>query len=359
MLSIGEFALASGLTAKALRLYDELNLLRPAEVDQGNGYRYYAPEQVEQARFIARLRSAEVPLVRIAAILGASTPEAAADEVLTYWREVEADRASAREVITSLVALLRGQDNAMKPSTTSNIDLADVIAHVDDELADAGDLAKVSEAQRRAQALTDLGNRLVDHFVSEAKLRGASWTQISDVLGSTTQPDRQHTSKAFSRFTDLSRHSIVLAQEAARTHQHDLIGTEHLLLGLLSEPRGVAYEVLVARTGSERDVRAVVEGAMPPSGESTLPGHIAFGPDSTLAIEQALRAASDLGHDWVGTEHLLLGLIRTADSSAALILRNLGFTSEGLHDTVAAAVTDRLAILDREAGSDGRDPSPR
>ena len=84
---------------------------------------------------------------------------------------------------------------------------------------------------------------------------------------------------------------------------------------------------------------------MPPAGKTTLQGHIAFGPDSTLAIEQALRAASDLGHDWVGTEHLLLGLIRTADSSAALMLRNLGFTSEGLHDTVAAAVTDRLRPL--------------
>jgi len=108
VLSIGEFARASGLTAKALRLYDELELLTPAEVDQSNGYRYYAPEQVEQARLVARLRSAGVPLPRIAAIIGASTPEAAADEVLSYWRHVEADRASARDVITSLVAFLRG-----------------------------------------------------------------------------------------------------------------------------------------------------------------------------------------------------------------------------------------------------------
>ena len=359
VLSIGEFALASGLTAKALRLYDELELLTPAEVDQNNGYRYYAPEQVEQARFVARLRSADVPLVRIAAILGASTPEAAADEVLTYWREVEADRTSAREVITSLVALLRGQDNPMKPPTTSDFDLAELISRLDDEVPDADDLARISEARRHAQALTDLGNRLVDHFVGEAKLRGASWTQISEVLESTSQSDRPRTSNAFSRFTDLSRHSIVLAQEAARTHRHDLIGTEHLLLGLLSEPGGVAYEVLVAQTGSEQDLRDLVEDAMPPSGTTTLPGHIAFGSDSTRAIEQALRAASDLGHDWVGTEHLLLGLVRAADSPAALILQDLGFTSEDLHDTVVAAVTNRLATLDREAGSDSRGPSPR
>ena len=119
VLTIGEFARASGLTAKALRLYDELELLTPAEVDQGNGYRYYAPEQVEQARLVARLRSAGVPLARIAAITGASTPEAAADEVLSYWRHVEAHTASSREVITSLVALLRGQDNTMSSDTHS------------------------------------------------------------------------------------------------------------------------------------------------------------------------------------------------------------------------------------------------
>lgn len=158
VLSIGELAVASGLTAKALRLYDELKLLTPAEVDQSDGYRYYAPEQVEQARFVARLRSAGVPLVRIAAILQASTPEAAADEVLTYWREVEAYRASAREVITSLVALLRAHDNSMKPPTTSDLDLVDQISRLDDEVPDAEDLARISAARRRAQALTNLGN---------------------------------------------------------------------------------------------------------------------------------------------------------------------------------------------------------
>ncbi|HEY5788295.1 MAG TPA: Clp protease N-terminal domain-containing protein [Microlunatus sp.] len=159
-------------------------------------------------------------------------------------------------------------------------------------------------------------------------------------------PTIARTSNAFNRFTDLSRHSIVLAQEAARTHQHELIGTEHLLLGLLSEPRGVAYEVLVAHTGSEEDIRDVVDDAMPPAGETTLQGHIAFGADSSVAIEQALRASSDLGHDWVGTEHLLLGLIRTADSPAA-DSDEPRLHLEGLHDTVATAVTERLATLGR------------
>lgn len=348
VLSIGEFARASGLTAKALRLYDELELLTPAEVDQSNGYRYYAPEQVEQARLVARLRSAGVPLPRIAAIIGASTPEAAADEVLSYWRDVEADTASAREVITSLVALLRGQDNTMSPSTTLNISLADLIARLYEELPDADDLARIREARLRAQALSDLGDQLVDHYVSEAKLSGASWSEIGDALGGTNQTAQQRRApNAFERFTDLNRHSIVLAQEAARSHKHELIGTEHLLLGLLSEPRGLAYDVLTAHTDSEQDIRDAIEDAMPPAGKKTLLGHIAFGPDSKEAIEQALRASSDLGHDWVGTEHTLLGLIRAEESLAAHILRNLGFTSVNLHDMVTTEITKRLAASDK------------
>jgi serine/threonine protein phosphatase PrpC len=119
MLTIGEFAQATGLTAKALRLYDDLGLLLPAEVDTRNGYRYYDLHQVDAARLVARLRSAGVPLVRIAAIVGADTPEAAAAELLSYWRQVEADTASARDIVTSLAAQMRGHDNTMHVSATS------------------------------------------------------------------------------------------------------------------------------------------------------------------------------------------------------------------------------------------------
>jgi len=119
MLTIGEFAQATGLTAKALRLYDDLGLLPPAEVDARNGYRYYDVHQVDAARVVARLRSAGVPLVRIAAIVGADTPEAASAELMSYWRQVEADTASARDIVTSVAAQMRGHDNAMTMSSTS------------------------------------------------------------------------------------------------------------------------------------------------------------------------------------------------------------------------------------------------
>ena len=114
----------------------------------------------------------------------------------------------------------------MSPSTTLNISLADLIAGLYEELPDADDLARISEARPRAQTLSDLGEQLLDHYVSEAKLGGASWSEISDALGGTNQAALQRRApNAFERFTDLNRHCIVLAQEAARTHKHELIGT--------------------------------------------------------------------------------------------------------------------------------------
>lgn len=117
MLTIGEFARATGLTAKALRLYDELGLLAPADVDERTGYRRYAPEQADRARLVARLRSAGVPLRRIATIVELDDREAAAAELLSYWRQVEADTASARQVVATLVSQMRGHDT-MEATTT-------------------------------------------------------------------------------------------------------------------------------------------------------------------------------------------------------------------------------------------------
>jgi hypothetical protein len=228
-----------------------------------------------------------------------------------------------------------------------DISLADLIARLDEELPEAGELARVSEARLRAQTLSDLGDQLIDHYVSKAKQSGASWTEIGDAIGVSKQAAQQrHTPAAFERFTNLNRHGIVLAQEAARTHRHDSIGTEHLLLGLLGEPRGLAYEVLIAKIESEQRIRDAIEEAMPPAGEKALRGHIAFRPESKEAIEQALRASAELGHDWIGTEHTLLGLIRVEESPAAAILRGLGFTSDELRETVRTETAGRIAARD-------------
>jgi hypothetical protein len=231
--------------------------------------------------------------------------------------------------------------------TPLNISLTDLISRLEEELPDSDALARVSEAHLRSLTLSDLGDQLVDHYVSNAKQSGASWTEIGDAIGVSKQAAQQRrASTPFDRFTDLSRHSIVLAQESARTHRHVLIGTEHILLGLLGEPKGLAYVVLTGTTHSERDLRDAIDEAMPPAGARALRGHIAFGPDSVEAIEQSRRASSELGHDWIGTEHLLLGLVRTEASPAAQVLRTLGFSSDQLHESVGTATADLLARRD-------------
>ncbi|MET8096567.1 Clp protease N-terminal domain-containing protein [Streptomyces sp. NPDC005236] len=230
-----------------------------------------------------------------------------------------------------------------------DISLADLIARLDEELPEAGELARISEARLRAQTLSDLGDQLIDHYVSKAKRTGASWTQIGDAIGVSKQAAQQrHAPSAFERFTNLNRHGIVLAQEAARTYKHDFIGTGHLLLGLLGEPQGLAYEMLMAKAESEQSVREAIEAAMPPAGEKALRGHIAFRPESKEAIEQARHASVELGHDRVGTEHMLLGLIHAEESTAAQVLRSLGFTSDELREAVRAEAAARLAAGDTQ-----------
>ena len=111
-MSIGEFARASRLSPKALRLYDELDLLAPAHVDAASGYRYYEAAQLEAARLVAVLRQLEVPLVEIKVILGQTQTQAAA-HIAHYWADVEGDHAERRALAASLVDRLNGKRSAM------------------------------------------------------------------------------------------------------------------------------------------------------------------------------------------------------------------------------------------------------
>ena len=116
LVNIGDFARATGLTPKALRLYDDLGLLLPAEVDAVSGYRRYAPYQVERARLVASLRLVGMPLARIREVV--DMPAAlAAVELETYWRQVEADTATRRTLVSVLVHRLRSEAQPMTTST--------------------------------------------------------------------------------------------------------------------------------------------------------------------------------------------------------------------------------------------------
>jgi ATP-dependent Clp protease ATP-binding subunit ClpC len=127
----------------------------------------------------------------------------------------------------------------------------------------------------------------------------------------------------FERFTDRARRVVVLAQEEARILNHDWIDTEHVLLGLLHEGEGVAAAALVAMDISLAAVRREVEEIIG-RGEAAPVGHIAFTPRAKKVLELSLREALQLGHNYIGTEHILLGLIREGEGVAAQVLVRLG-----------------------------------
>ena len=127
----------------------------------------------------------------------------------------------------------------------------------------------------------------------------------------------------FERFTDRARRVVVLAQEEARMLDHNYIGTEHLLLGLIREGEGVAARALESLGISLEAVRQQVEEIIG-RGQQAPSGHVPFTPRAKKVLELSLREAQELGHNYIGTEHILLGLIREGGGVAAQVLVKLG-----------------------------------
>ena len=159
----------------------------------------------------------------------------------------------------------------------------------------------------------------------------------------------------FERFTDRARRVVVLAQEEARLLNHDYIGTEHLLLGLLSEGEGVAAQALESLGISLDSVRHQVEERAG-IGESASQGEIPFRPRAKKALELSLREALQLGHNYIGTEHLLLGLIREGQGVAAQVLGELGAELGAVRQGVIEVLRSRAEAPSRlsQSGGEGR-----
>jgi ATP-dependent Clp protease ATP-binding subunit ClpC len=146
----------------------------------------------------------------------------------------------------------------------------------------------------------------------------------------------------FERFTDRARRSVVLAQEEARMLNHNYIGTEHILLGLVREGDGVAARVLESMDISVIDIRTRVE-EMVGRGEAATAGHIPFTPRAKKVLELALREALQLGHNYIGTEHILLGLVREGEGVAAQVLVALGGDLERVRQAVLQLLESYVA----------------
>jgi ATP-dependent Clp protease ATP-binding subunit ClpC len=128
----------------------------------------------------------------------------------------------------------------------------------------------------------------------------------------------------FQRFTDRARRVVVLAQDEARGLNHNWIGTEHLLLAVLSEGHGVGAKALesmqISLDAARQQVESIIGRGQNPVGD----GHIPFTPRAKKVLELSLRESLQLGHDYIGTEHILLGLVREGDGVAAQVLVKMG-----------------------------------
>lgn len=138
----------------------------------------------------------------------------------------------------------------------------------------------------------------------------------------------------FNRFTERARRVILLAKEEAKRFNHDYIGTEHLLLGLIREGEGVAAAVLLSLGLDPAKIRMEVERLVQPGPSAAVSGDIPFTPKAKRAIELAMEEARQLGHNYIGTEHLLLGLIKEGEGVASEVLTNLGLDADKVRDEV-------------------------
>ena len=138
----------------------------------------------------------------------------------------------------------------------------------------------------------------------------------------------------FERYTERARNVVVSAQDEARKAHHNYVGTEHLLLGLLREKDTLAEKVLTLFDVTEDEVRQLMTGIVG-VGDSALQGvQLPFSPRSKKVLELSLREALSLGHNYIGTEHILLGLVREDDGVACQILFDIGLTADKVRDEV-------------------------
>src|SRR6516162_6762097 len=161
----------------------------------------------------------------------------------------------------------------------------------------------------------------------------------------------------FERFTDRARRVVVLAQEEARMLNHNYIGTEHILLGLIHEGEGVAAKALESLGISLDAVRQQVEEIIG-QGQQAPSGHIPFTPRAKKVLELSLREALQLGHNYIGTEHILLGLIREGDGVAAQVLVKLGADLNRVRQQVIQLLHGYQGKEPASAGTPGAESAP-
>ena len=213
-------------------------------------------------------------------------------------------------------------------------------------------LDQLATAARARDGLDDLSDALLSRFVEQARASGSSWSQIGSALGVTKQAAQQrHTtpdsvarrllarvpSPPGSGFTPRARACVAEARSAAQRLGHNFIGTEHLLLGLFAVPEGLAARVLIGLGVTKQGIEAGVKEEIN-AGATAMSDDLPLTPRARNALQHTQREALQLGHNYVGTEHILLALISEDQGLAARLL-----AAEGLqHAEARAAIVKTL-----------------
>src|SRR5262249_5607197 len=235
----------------------------------------------------------------------------------------------------------------------TQIRLDDLISLVHQMNPDGDALQYLTNAVALADRIGELADHLIGHFVDQARKAGATWTHIGQSMGVTKQAaQKRFVPKSvdtkglldtghFGRFTEKARRVIIASQEEARAASHDYIGTEHLVLGLLSEPEALAGRALAEQGITAERIRAAMTVVLGPAKDS-VPEYIPYPPRAKKVIELTVREALRLGHNYVGTEHLLLGVLAEEEGVGAKILVGLGLSKDKAEEWMLAQIADMI-----------------
>ena len=236
----------------------------------------------------------------------------------------------------------------MTTPLTVQVRLDDLIEAIKKVHTDA--LDQLSDAVIAADHLGDVADHLIGHFVDQARRSGASWTDIGRSMGVSKQaaqkrfvakdpgePNDLQASQGFSRFTTRAKNVVVAAQEEARSAGNAETGLNHLVLGLLNDEKCFACLAITAQGVALEDVRAAASAHRPPAA-GDVPARIPFDPGARKALELTFRQALRMGHNYIGTEHLLLSLLELEDGSGTL--SDLGIDRARAEADITTALAD-------------------
>ncbi|MGW1378863.1 Clp protease N-terminal domain-containing protein [Streptomyces sp. NPDC002446] len=215
--------------------------------------------------------------------------------------------------------------NPVEPTVPIRLD--DLIEAIKKVHSDA--LDQLTDAVIAADHLGDVADHLIGHFVDQARRSGASWTDIGKSMGVTRQAAQKRfvpkasgdndldPQQGFARYTPRARSVVVAAQSAARKASNGEITTAHLVLGLLAEPEGLAAKMITMQDVQLDTIRDAATAALPAPVQNA-PELVPFDADAKKALELTFREALRLGHNYIGTEHILLALLEHENGTGVL-----------------------------------------